>query len=719
MALIDGFFASGEQGIWLDPSDVNLDWRKNLLQRTEEFDNAAWLKTASDVIANDRAAPDATMKADRITFTSATALSVRQGGLSLGSGITYAFSVYVYVPSSLGWASWRLGIDFSDADSTNNDILSLFDQWVKVEIVKTLTGDRAFLDINIFRNGGVNPLVGDHFWLTEAQLEVGSVATSYQKIKSPWRTYLETIQTQPVMFQDGAGSIPVYAPDQPVGLILDKSKQLALSAEKAVNGIFAADTNWTKGTGWTIGSGVATKAPGSASNLTQNMSLLQNKFYRVSFDVVRNAGTLNIGIGNTSVIAAIIASDSYTFHIGTAAASDGILYLMADATFDGTIDNITVKEISGNHMVIGTATARPTLRRGADGIVKIEFDGIDDYWNSRGSLDMSTKDELFIFAGIEKLSDENMGTVVELSANFTSNNGTFAIQAPSATLEDFMFGVKGTIQAIPKKSQATSPKKALLTCSADISNDQAKIRFDGVVAQETSTDLGAGNFGGAYAFFIGMRSGSVSAFKGYLYQLIIRGSLTLDVNVTKIEDFVASKMGYTLPELGSNMEARIALHPNIILANKLDVSQIDYKPDWRPEYYFQFGSGANQANKVFTDTRTIGASSTETIDLTWTTLDAIAKRLNLTKIKALILVASENNSNDILLGSNSLNNPITSFFGAANDRLRIKPGGMIALIAPDANGYAVVQGAADKLDIANDGAGSPVTYTILIMGVSS
>ncbi|WP_430233960.1 phage head spike fiber domain-containing protein [Nitrosomonas communis] len=718
MALIDGFFASGEQGIWLDPSDINLDWRKNLLQRTEEIDHSAWGKPQSEVIANDRLAPDATMKADRVTMTAASTLILRQSGLDLRAGVTYTFKVYIYVPSAIGWTSWRLGIDFADGDQVPGEAKTLFDQWVLVELTQTLTADRTWLDLNLSKNSILNAQIGDYVWVTEAQLEVGSAATSYQKISSPWRTYIETIQTQPVMFQDSAGGVPVYGPDQPVGLFLDKSKQLVLSAEKAVNGAFAADTNWTKGTGWTIGSGVATKAPGLASNLTQNMSLLQNKFYRVSLDVTRNAGTLTIGIGNTNVLATITASDSYTFHTGTGAAADGILYLMADAAFDGTIDNLTVKEIAGNHLLVATGTARPTLRRDSNGIIKIEFDGIDDYWTSR-PIDFSAKDEIFIFAGIEKLSDDALGIVAELSSNFTANSGTFCIQAPSATLEDFMFGVRGTGMATPKKLQATNPKKALLTCSADISNDQAKLRFDGAVAQETSTDLGTGNFGAVFGLYVGMRAGTAAPFKGYLYQLIIRGSVTLDVNVTKIEDFVASKMGYTLPELGSNMEARVALHPNIILANKLDVSQIDYKPDWKPEYYFQFGTGANQANKVFTDIRTIGASSTETIDLTWSTLDAIAKRLNLTKIKALILAASENNSNDILLGSNSLNNPITSFFGAANDRLRIKPGGMIALIAPDANGYAVVQGTADKLDIANDGAGSSVTYTILIMGVSN
>jgi hypothetical protein len=718
MALIDTLlFGSGEQGIWLDPSDVNLDWRKNLLERTEEMDHTTWSKPQSTVTANDRAAPDATMKADRVTMSALSTLMLRQSGLTLRAGVTYSFRAYVYVPSSLGWSTWRLFIDFSDADQANNGDLALFDQWVLVTITKTLTADRTWLDINMSKNGAQSIPLGDYVWITEAQLEVGSASTSYQKIKSPGNTYLETIQTQPVLFQDTAGGTPVYGVDQPIGLILDKSKALALSAEKATNGTFAADLNWTKGAGWTIGSGVATKAPGSASNLTQNMSLAQNKFYRINLDVVRNAGSLTIAIGNTNALAGISATDSYTFHIGTGSASDGILYLMADAAFDGTIDNVTVKEISGNHLLVSTGTARPTLRRDANNITKIEFDGIDDYWITR-PIDLSASDAISLFAGIEKLSDDALGILAELSSSFPSNNGTFALQAPSNQLEDFLFGVKGTSQTTPRKAGATNPKKALITCQTDISADMAKISVDGTLADQSSTELGTGNFGGAYSLFVGMRAGSAAPFKGFLHSLIIRGALTSDADVVTVQDYIAPKLGYSLPELASNIESRLVLHPNIVLTNKLDVNQIDYKPNWRPEYYFQFGSGANQANKVFTDIRTIGASASETIDLSWTTLDAVSKRLNLTKIKALMLVASENNSYDILLGGNTAA-PVTSFFGAANDKLRIKPGGMIALIAPGVNGYAVVQATADKLDIANGGAGSSVTYSILIMGVSN
>src|SRR3990167_7565049 len=59
------------------------------------------------------------------------------------------------------------------------------------------------------------------------------------------------------LFQDSVGTTPVTAVEQPVGLILDKSKGLVLGAELVTNGGVNTDTAWIKEAGWTIGGGVA------------------------------------------------------------------------------------------------------------------------------------------------------------------------------------------------------------------------------------------------------------------------------------------------------------------------------------------------------------------------------------------------------------------------------------------------------------------------------
>ena len=47
-------FAANEPGVWYDPSDIVLGWRYNLLTRTEQFDDAGWVKHNATIAADSR-----------------------------------------------------------------------------------------------------------------------------------------------------------------------------------------------------------------------------------------------------------------------------------------------------------------------------------------------------------------------------------------------------------------------------------------------------------------------------------------------------------------------------------------------------------------------------------------------------------------------------------------------------------------------------------------
>ena len=67
-------FNNGEAGVWYDPSDASgsLDWRKNLLEYTESFDNSYWGKGRGTVQADTAVAPNNTGTADTFTETTAS-----------------------------------------------------------------------------------------------------------------------------------------------------------------------------------------------------------------------------------------------------------------------------------------------------------------------------------------------------------------------------------------------------------------------------------------------------------------------------------------------------------------------------------------------------------------------------------------------------------------------------------------------------------------------
>jgi hypothetical protein len=128
------------------------------------------------------------------------------------------------------------------------------------------------------------------------------------------------------------------------------------------------------------------------------------------------------------------------------------------------------------------------------------------------------------------------------------------------------------------------------------------------------------------------------------------------------------------------------------------------------------GNGANQGNLVFSDRRTLAASATEDLDLNGASLqDAFGANVAFTRVRALVVRASPNNVNPVVVGGAATNGFIAPF-GAAAHTVSVRPGGVLCLIAPDATAYQVTAATADLLRIGNGGAGSAVEYDIVVIG---
>lgn len=130
------------------------------------------------------------------------------------------------------------------------------------------------------------------------------------------------------------------------------------------------------------------------------------------------------------------------------------------------------------------------------------------------------------------------------------------------------------------------------------------------------------------------------------------------------------------------------------------------------------GVGAGRADLMWSDTRTIAASGSESLDLAGSLVDALGVTLNFARVKALIVVAAAANGNDVVVGGASENAWIGPF-GSATDKVKVRPGGALALFAPGATGYPVTAGTGDLLQLANSGAGTSVTYDVIIIGASA
>ena len=129
-----------------------------------------------------------------------------------------------------------------------------------------------------------------------------------------------------------------------------------LGSEQVTNGNFATDSDWTKGTGWSIGGGVAiSDGSSSYSFLQQTSSVLNGKIYKISYSVTSyTSGSVEVGVGGTSNnnIQRNSVGDFVEYHT-----SNGTNLTIISRNLIGSIDNVSVKEFTASDMDVTRATA--------------------------------------------------------------------------------------------------------------------------------------------------------------------------------------------------------------------------------------------------------------------------------------------------------------------------------------------------------------------------
>jgi hypothetical protein len=222
------------------------------------------------------------------------------------------------------------------------------------------------------------------------------------------------------LYQDSAGTTPVTAVDQPIGLVLDSMR--VLGSELVVNGDFSAGT-----TGWTAGSigtgsisaasGVLTVqlAGGDAyGNAYQAISVVSGKTYKLTGTVVSGStGAIIIGISATSTGATIPpaignGSTAGTYSSSWVAPSTATYYVQAganNADATGKFSSISVREITGIHASQATSAKKPTLRRGIVNRLTYSHDLSNAAWVTSGSASKTGSTQInFTASALDKVT---------------------------------------------------------------------------------------------------------------------------------------------------------------------------------------------------------------------------------------------------------------------------------------------------------------------------
>lgn len=134
--------------------------------------------------------------------------------------------------------------------------------------------------------------------------------------------------------------------------------------------------------------------------------------------------------------------------------------------------------------------------------------------------------------------------------------------------------------------------------------------------------------------------------------------------------------------------------------------------------YLDFAAGTDAIDKtdlLYRATRTLAASANEDLDLAGVLVSPLGTVIGAAEVVALIIEAAAGNANAVRYGPSAANGALLGF-GDVTDRRVVLAGDFEALLCR--TGWPIVAGTGDKINIANGGAGTSVTYTITVLGRS-
>ena len=270
---------------------------RNILLQTEEFENAYWSKSNGTITSNTTIAPDGFQSADTFTRTTATGSLFRS--LADLVGITYTVSVYL-------------------KGSTNgNIILGTPSGAVFTTIPITTTWQRYS-----FTRTGTGASEGLSIWLTSttlqsvdvwgAQLEVGTVATDYQRNTTTRGGFQVTRATAATRVNE-VGEVE----DVPYNL-LQRSQELE-------------NASWTK-QNTTIGANVLVAPDGTftADNVIANSGVTYTYTGALGVNVVANSFPTFLGTRTASVYLKFNGLNRIRFQYGGATTLSNNIYVEVD-----------------------------------------------------------------------------------------------------------------------------------------------------------------------------------------------------------------------------------------------------------------------------------------------------------------------------------------------------------------------------------------------------
>jgi len=355
------------------------------------------------------------------------------------------------------------------------------------------------------------------------------------------------------LYQDAAGTTPVTADGDPVGLMLDKKNRASLQSPNIFDPSDTPDTI-EGGVLWqNVGSNIyEIQAPDGASKrptVFWDDVLEIGKQYYFDFVALASSGlsgnVIAVDVGNGDEL----ISSSRSTGILTANSTSFGLTIYGQAVNTGgflRVGTLAIRELPGNHATQSTAAARPVYR--TDGTLHwLEFDGVDDKLQN-DSVDFGTDTALVIIAAFNNnVPDSNFYA----HHAFTHSMGPIQlftrIQAGNDIGFQADFNTRVTVSA--SGPGYAPPNLAVIRGVLDLAAPLVSLHQNGALADQSTTSTSASTIG-IGPLTVGARD-SGARYSGAnsrqdFYGCIWRGSLLTESEIASTEAYLASKSGVTL-----------------------------------------------------------------------------------------------------------------------------------------------------------------------------
>ena len=512
---IKALFASSQQGVWYDPSDLDttkLTFRRNLLTRSEDFTDAVWNVGGAGSITKSTSALTVAITGTarevgqvftsvaggaytlRFEASSGTASACK---VALSDRLSHANGRYFDLSTGTVSASTNILVGSNAVVTGTSAVLNVATgRYICSVSFTTANAASYFATIGVVDNVGTDSATaGKSINATFAQIESSSIATPYQKITDYFTEFLAAFPSH-TLFQDVAGTTPVTAVEQPVGLMLDKRLGAVRGPELVTNGTFTTNSaNWTalNGAILTTPSGeLLVTASGAAFALAyQAITTIVGKYYEVTCNA-RNATSNNIGFHVGSTVAGVqnglVTSTSGTniplkiSFVATATVHYVHCALGSNTTGTGFFDDVSVKLLDGNHATQATAASRPVVSARVNKLLATDV-------LSTQSLTVAASSNILSFTGTGTITLSGASVAGPLVGTGAGNRVSLAF-TPTAGLLTLTVTGSVTLAQLEDGSTATRYQSVVNASTYDTAGFPMYLRFDGVDDRMATAAIG-------------------------------------------------------------------------------------------------------------------------------------------------------------------------------------------------------------------------------------